>query len=78
MNETKRQELIEDFLQWSGGFPPESEHQITVYIDYALKPEFNPTEAREALVDWMDCDEASAACNEVIDQFQRGSLTDSR
>ena len=32
----KRADLIADFTKWSGGFPPESRDQITVYLDYAL------------------------------------------
>lgn len=64
MNETKRQELIEDFLQWSGGFPPESEHQITVYIDYALQADFHPNQARDALFHWMQ-DEEVVVANKV-------------
>jgi hypothetical protein len=31
------QELKEHFLKWSGGLPPESDYQITVYIDYAAE-----------------------------------------
>ena len=53
MTECERKALIEDFQQWSGGFPPESDYQITVYIDYALA-KWNPEWARRVLQDWLD------------------------
>ena len=32
----KRYDLLDNFRTWSGGFRPESEDQIVVYLDYAL------------------------------------------
>jgi hypothetical protein len=47
-----KQALAKDFMEWSGGFPPESDHQITVYLDYALPAGFDRQEANEFLTDW--------------------------
>jgi hypothetical protein len=53
-----------DFLSWSGGFPPESDYQITVYIDYVGPVGTDPDEVREFLTDWMcdptNCDHMTA------------------
>jgi len=38
MNQQEIEQLKSDFRQWSGGFPPESADQITVYLDYAALP----------------------------------------
>ncbi len=46
--------LKKDFAEWSGGFPPDSLEQITVYIDYTLPVGTNPDEARQSLIGWMD------------------------
>jgi phosphoenolpyruvate-protein kinase (PTS system EI component) len=45
--------LRADFLAWSGGFFPESEAQITVYVDYALAVNVDAVTARRLLQDWM-------------------------
>jgi len=41
------------FLEWSGGFPPASPEQVTVYIDYAISTREGPDAAREVLLEWM-------------------------
>lgn len=55
MDEQAVKALKEYFLEWSGGFPPECEYQITVFIDYASPVGSDPDEVREILTDWM-CD----------------------
>lgn len=45
--------LRSSFLAWSGGFPPESAEQVTVYVDYARDVDIDPDEARDALLEWM-------------------------
>jgi hypothetical protein len=47
----------EDFSKWSGGFPPESDHQITVYVDYARSIENDAEDVREMLREWLCSDE---------------------
>lgn len=43
------------FRSWSGGFPPESDYQIYVYIDAARLENNNVSddELREMLREWM-------------------------
>jgi len=44
-----------DFREWSGGFKPSDQHEVTVYLDYTAPPENGSTdEQREALYAWMD------------------------
>jgi hypothetical protein len=47
-------DVQKDFEAWSGGFPPESDDQITVYIDYALPKGNDPEEVRAFLRNWMN------------------------
>ncbi len=48
----------EDFLAWSGGFPPESEQQIFVYMEYAYGADAaDADEARKMLRQWMQNDD---------------------
>ena len=43
-----------DFLAWSGGFPPNSEQEILVYMEYAFGAiAADPNEVREMLREWM-------------------------
>jgi hypothetical protein len=53
-------DLKADFLSWSGGFPPDSPEQVTVYIDYALAADADPEAARGLLLEWMQEDPAAA------------------
>jgi hypothetical protein len=53
----KIEALKEHFRSWSGGFKPESEDQITVYIDYAIVSDLETEEARDALLDWLENDD---------------------
>ena len=44
----------EDFLAWSGGFPPDSEQEIFVYMEYVHGSDADDAnELREMLRDWM-------------------------
>jgi hypothetical protein len=48
--------IKEDFRSWSGGFPPDCDEQIFVYMEYAFgNVDTDPDEAREMLREWM-CD----------------------
>ena len=53
MKGTAVRHLIWDFLEWSGGSPPESEFQITVYADYACPQNVDSTRAWQILNIWM-------------------------
>ena len=52
MTEQKWTELEDDFLEWSGGTPPDSMHQVTVYVDYA-NPFDDVDLVRSYLIDWL-------------------------
>lgn len=51
--------LKSHFQEWSGGFPPESPDQVTVYVDYARDSDLDPDETREVLLGWMEQDAAA-------------------
>jgi len=53
MNQIKWPELEEHFRIWTGGFPPDSMHEITVYVDYASPFESREQEVRDYLIDWL-------------------------
>jgi hypothetical protein len=46
--------LKRHFLEWSGGFDPESEYQIIVYVDYARDSRLNKDEVLLTLEMWMN------------------------
>lgn len=56
MDQRTAQNIRLDFADWSGGFPPASPAEITVYIDYSMPIDFtaSPTEARKELEKWMN------------------------
>ncbi|MBI1367560.1 MAG: hypothetical protein GC162_02785 [Planctomycetes bacterium] len=56
---TKRElkALKKHYREWSGGFSPESDHAITVYLDYAVSVELDRDEAEAALWEWLEADD---------------------
>jgi hypothetical protein len=59
MHDELKTTIRDDFLKWTGGFPPESDDQITVYLDYACPIAGDETELRSFLREWSRlCDEA--------------------
>jgi hypothetical protein len=60
--ETQVAEAVrEDFLTWSGGFPPESDQQIWVYVEAARPGDTDAVEVTRLLLDWMAEEEQSDA-----------------
>jgi hypothetical protein len=53
MTNIQLESLKRHFLEWSGGFEPESMHQIVVYVDYARDRRLDWNEVLEALMTWM-------------------------
>lgn len=53
MDDAMLARLKQTFREWSGGFPPDSSHEVTVFIDYAMESEFDAFEARVQLLEWM-------------------------
>ncbi|HET6248169.1 MAG TPA: hypothetical protein VFE47_10770 [Tepidisphaeraceae bacterium] len=53
MTQSQIESLKAHFLEWSGGFEPESEHQITVYVDYAANCNLDRDDVRRILEEWL-------------------------
>ena len=53
MTDTQRLNLTADFLEWTGGFSPETEAEIDVYITTSMPPGDDEREARDFLVRLM-------------------------
>lgn len=47
------QAITEHFLTWSGGVPPESRSEVTVYVDYARRSSWDPDAVTRFLIEWM-------------------------
>ena len=54
MTSEQIESLKRHFLEWSGGFEPDSKHQITVYVDDAHDSDLDENEVRRELIDWME------------------------
>jgi hypothetical protein len=54
--QTSEGKVRSDFEDWSGGFPPESEQQIYVYITTAISDEFDDSFVLDALRSWMEAE----------------------
>ena len=52
--------LIQDFCNWSGGFPPESIEQVTVYLTYSVPIDVGVSdeEARQVLIELVNSNES--------------------
>ncbi len=50
--ETIEKEVRQHFETWSGGFPPETEHEIRVYLDYACSVEAPEEVLLDILYEW--------------------------
>ena len=53
MTPAQLESLKSDFLEWTGGFEPESEHDIEKYVASSMSVELDEREVREALAQWM-------------------------
>jgi hypothetical protein len=53
MSESELQSLKADFLAWTGGFEPESEDDISSYIETSMPFTLDAVEAAEVLRAWM-------------------------
>ncbi len=43
-----------EFEEWSGGFPPESEEQIFIYVNYAMANDLEERVVLQVLRAWME------------------------
>jgi hypothetical protein len=53
MADSELQSFRADFLQWTGGFEPETEDDIAVYVGTSVPLDLNPEEARDVLRECM-------------------------
>lgn len=60
MNRQMAEEIKQDFLDWSGGFRPESERQIWVYVETSKDVNVDDEELINLLRDWMNAEEGIA------------------
>ena len=63
MDEKTAKRIKKHFWLWSGGFPPESNDQISVYLDGAIPSDIAVPDAElwELLQTWMNEDEPTSA-----------------
>jgi len=60
MDQDSEAAIRSDFEDWSGGFPPESDQQIFVYVTTASSKEWDDNIVLEILRTWMTGAELSA------------------
>lgn len=53
MDKDMAEAVKQDFLSWTGGFPPDSEEQIFAYVETSRPNEADYEEARQLLRAWM-------------------------
>jgi hypothetical protein len=53
MKLTEIEALKADFLEWTGGFNPETDEDIEVYIETSMPLDIDDDEARDILRNWM-------------------------
>jgi hypothetical protein len=59
MNAQTARAVREDFLNWSGGFPPESGQHIWVYVEAARPIDTDAWEVSTLLHEWLAEEEGS-------------------
>lgn len=55
------QAIKQDFMDWSGGFPPDSDHEMSVYIETASPSGSNDMDLWALLRRWMNEDDRGKA-----------------
>lgn len=64
----------QDFETWSGGFPPATEHEIRVYLDYACPMDAPEEVLLDILYEWAEEDEepsvAPLVCRPRIERLR--------
>ena len=53
MDAAQQRAIKEDYLAWTGGFPPDSESEIFTYIEASMPLDCDLEEVRAALHAWM-------------------------
>ena len=60
-------ELTAHFLQWSGGFAPDSPEQITFYMDYARDADTGEEYVRRVLTAWLEEQTSASSARKARD-----------
>lgn len=47
------QKLKEHYESWSGGWPPEDDRDVFIYVEYARLSEWDADDVRTELRNWM-------------------------
>lgn len=53
MTGSQLEDLKADYLEWTGGFPPESVEDVEAYIATSMPFDIDPTEATKSLIGWL-------------------------
>ncbi len=53
MTSEEIQKLMAHFESWSGGFSPDSEQEIFIYVEYAHDSDADSSEVTQFLREWM-------------------------
>jgi hypothetical protein len=56
MNVTAEDAIRSHFLEWSGGFPPDSSFEVFTYVELARLQAYDYDETREFLIRWMEAE----------------------
>jgi hypothetical protein len=51
MTAQEKKEIAEDYLDWSGGFPPTDDETVRTYVVYALSSKYEGRE--EEIQEWL-------------------------
>jgi hypothetical protein len=75
MDERIAREIRESFLEWSGGFPPDSKEQVYVYVDAVGQPEVSDADLWIVLQEWMASNDIAQGPFVPPIQDQSGSVS---
>jgi hypothetical protein len=53
LDEKTAEQIKDDFLCWSGGLPPESELEISTFVEYARDVQLDAPDVAKVLRDWL-------------------------
>ena len=59
MDQAEEQRIREDFITWSGGFPPESNEEIAMYVEVARPFDTAAGDVSRLLKQWMRANDAA-------------------
>ena len=54
MNYEDRRRIRRDYLEWSGGFPPETQEDVQLYVEVASSRDDDDADVIQVLNEWMN------------------------